>query len=286
MNFSKMSEKADFMKKFFIFIIISALFVTPVFSAVEKTSEDYLKSTKHPFKMTFIGESIVTSALKHALKKEAPGHYKIKFKGYSLATIKKGIFKYLDITGKNVTVNEIESPYFNLKTVTDYNWIDYNQSPIVFKSDMEFDYILHLSEKSINMALESEEYKKVLRKVNKRIFPFVTINEVRVKIHNDKMRTEIGYNFPLAPATKDRNLSITGRLEVRNNEIYPYDLALDNTSGSLPLQKVINLVNMLNPLNFTLGFIDDQKCKGKIEEVKILDDIVIINGKIYVKGEK
>ncbi len=274
------------MKRFLTFFIIFIVFIMPAFSAADKTSEDYLKGGIHPGNMSFFAEHVVKTALKHSLKKEIPGKYKVKFKGYTLSSIKKGIFKYLEITGKNVTVNEIEIPYFNLKTITDYNWIDYNQNPVVFKSDMKFDYIMHLSEQSINKALETEDYNKILRNINKKAFPIFTLTNVMVKIKNDKLYIIMSYNFPLAPKAKDRTFMVTGKLKVVNNEIMPYDVAFDSVYGNLPIKKVVNLVNLLNPLNFTVKLIDDKKGNCKIEEIKIVDDIVVINGKIYVEGEK
>lgn len=274
------------MKKFITFFVVFIFITSPVLAKADKTGEDYLKNSKHPFSMNFIGESIVKSGIKHALKKEAPGKYKVKFKGYTLSSIKKGIFKYLEITGEDVTVNNIEIPYFNLKTITDYNWVDYNQEPIAIKTDMELDSVIHLSDKSVNDALASEEYNKILRHINKKAYPIFTINGTKVKIKDNKFYIVIIYNFPLAPKAKDRTFVVSSKLKVSNNEIQPYDAAFNSVYGNLPLQKVTNLINMLNPLNFTVKLIDDKNCDAKIEQIEIIDDIIKINGKIYVKGEK
>lgn len=274
------------MKRFLAFFIAVFIFTSPCFSAGDKLSEDYLKNNKNPIKMSFVGENIVKSALKHALKKEAPGKYKVKFKGYTLSSLKKGIFKYLEVTGKNVNFDGVEIPYFNVKTLTDYNWVDYNQEPIVFKSDINLDCELHLNEKSINDTLETDEYEKVLCKINTKIFPMISISNVKVKINDNKMHVKIFYNFPLAPREKDKHIMISTGLKVVNNKICTYDVAFDKLYGSnLPLQKVTNLVNLLNPLNFVIKLIDGNQGEGKIEDIKIIDDIVIINGKIYIKGE-
>ncbi len=201
--------------------------------------------------------------------------------------MKQGIFKYLEITGKNVTTKkDIKIPYFNIKTVKDYNWVDYNSDPIVFKSDMEFDCITHLSEKTINDALADDEYKKVLNKVNNKAYPLFVINDVIVKIKNDKLYIIMSYNFPIAPKSKDRTFMVSSGLKVVNNEIKTKDVAFDNAYGNLPLNKVTNLVNMLNPLNFTAKLIGDKNSDVKINNIEIKDDIVIIGGKIFVKGDK
>ena len=274
------------MKKILVLFLSFFVFGLPVFSTTYKTSEDYLKGKKHPFAMNIVGENIVKPAIKKALKKEAPGKYKIKFKSYTLSSLKKGIFKYFEVTGRNIRIHEIRVPYFNARTVTDYNWIDYNQKPIIFKSDMEFDYVLHLSEDSINDALKTEEYQKILRKINKRVYPLFTLNSVLAKIKNNRIYIIMNYNFPLSPRETDRTFMVSSKLNVVNNEIVPRELSFDSAYGNLPFKKVANLINLLNPLNFTVKLIDDKKGNVKIGKIEILDDIVVINGKIYVKGEK
>ena len=273
------------MKKFLSFFILIFVLVLPVYSAVDKTSEDYLKNRKHLFSMNFVAETAVKSAIKKALKKEASGRYKVKFKSYTITSLKKGVFKYLEIQGRNVVLNGIELPYTNLKSVTDYNWIDYNQSPIVFKSDMTFAYTIHMSEKSVNNALETEEYKNILRRINKRAYPMFSLSNVKVKIESNKLRIIMSYNLPLAPRETDRTFVVTSGLKIVNNEILPRELAYDKTYGNIPLKKVYNLINLLNPLSFTMKLVENKKSDVKIDKISIEDDIIIINGKIYVKGE-
>lgn len=273
------------MKKLLTFFLISLFVMLPVFAATDRTAEEYLKNNKNPFAISFFAENIVTSSIKRSLKKEAPGRYKVKFKGYSLSSIKQGIFKYLEITGECVTFDDIEIPYFNIKTLTDYNWIDYNQSPMIFKADMKLDCVVNFSDKSINDALSKEDYQKILRKINKKVFPLFTISDVEVKLKDSKMYIIISYNFPLTPRDKDRTFMVSSGLNVVNNEIRTCDVAFDNAYGNLPLYKVVNLINLLNPLNFTTKLIDKKTGDCKIEKIKIVDDIVTINGKIYIKGE-
>ena len=274
------------MKKLLLLGIIFTVCAFPGISAFCADTQNNVPDTKPQFGIGFISENIVSSAIKNALKKEAPGKYKIKFKGYSLGSIKKGIFKYLEITGKNIKTKDTEIPYFNIKSISNYNWIDYNQNPIVFKSDMEYDYVVHFSEKSINDALKTEEYEKTIRKVNKKVFPLLTVNKVTVKISNEKVYLLIDYNFPLAPMTDDKTVIVSSRLKVVNKEICACGIALENSYGNIPLQKVTGLVNVLNPLKFVQKLLNSENAEATVEEIKITDDIVIINGKIYIKGEE
>ena len=116
------------MKKVFIFLI-SAFLILPVFANQDRMSEDYLKNNLHFSVMNPFAEYIAQKAIIKTIKKEVPGRYKVQFNGYTLSSIKKGIFKDLKIIGKNVTVEGIEIPYIKMQTETDYNWIDYTRDP-------------------------------------------------------------------------------------------------------------------------------------------------------------
>ena len=146
-------------------LIISILIINtmPVFAKTDRTSAEYLKNKKHFALMNPIAESTAQRILKKALKKEVgDGDYKVKFSAYTLSSLRKGIFKSIEIQGKDLEIEEIPVQYIKVKTLTDYNWIDITEKPVKIKSDMIFGYEMELTEKSINKALEKKDYQKVL----------------------------------------------------------------------------------------------------------------------------
>ncbi len=271
------------MKKILI-LIIALIFAIPVF-AVDKYSAEYLRNKKHIAVMNPFVEYIAQSQIKRALKKETGADFKVKFEGYSLSSLKAGIFKYLEITGKDVDVNGIYVPYLEFKTLTDYNRIDYSVDPVIVKSDMIFYYELYLSEKSINDALKSEEYQITIRDINKKAYPLFVLNDVRTKIKNDKVYIIMDYNFPIHPSRKNKTFMVSTNFHVINGIIRARDIGIDNAYGNLPVDKVTNLINLLDPLSFTLDVMNTKKCKCKIENVKLVDNIFQINGRMFVESK-
>lgn len=270
------------MKKFLILLIVVCMSCSAF--AVDKTSEEYLINRKHAAFMNPLVECIAQSQIKKALKKETGADFKVKFEGYTLSSMKAGVFKYLDITGKNVTIEGVEIPYLKFKTLSEYNRIDYTSDPVLVKSDMEFYYEMHLSEKSINDALKSKEYRKTIQKVNKKAYPLFMLTDVRAKIKNNRVYIIMDYNFPINPAGKNKTFMVSTNFNVINGIIKARDIGLDSAYGNLPLEKVTNLINLLDPLSFTLDLVNTRKCKGKIENVKIEDNIFKVNGRMFVKG--
>lgn len=277
------------MKKLLLLILITNLSFLPALAKTDKTSADYLKNKKHFAIMNPFVENVAQKVIKKALKKEiGDGSYKVKFEGYTLSSMKKGIFKNLEVTGKDLTIDEIPVPYLKIKTETDYNWVDFNEDPIKIKSDITALYELELTEKSINAALKQKDYQKTLDNLNKRAYPLFTMHEVRVKIRHNKIHIIMSYSLPLASNNKKKTFMVSSNFQVDNGKIKASNIGIDNAYGNLPIDKVANLVNLINPLSFALAQINDSDCRGQVENIKIDDNIIQINGRIFIvknKGE-
>lgn len=274
------------MKKILLLLLISSIFLPPVNAKTDKTGEDYLKNKKHLAIMNPIVENIAEKAIKRALKKEiGNGKYKVKFEGYTLGSMKKGIFKNLEITGKNIEVEEIPIHNLVLKSLTDYNWLDFKEDPIKIKSDITFSYDLELTEKSLNSALKQKDFQKTLEKVNRRAYPLFTLHDTRIRLRHNKVHIIMDFSLPLSSSNKKRSFMVSTDFKVENGKIRATNVGIDNAYGNLPLDKVTNLINLIDPLTFTLAQLNEQELKSQIENVKIEDNILKINGKIYVKGE-
>ncbi|MBQ4115540.1 hypothetical protein IJD34_09080, partial [bacterium] len=172
--------------KSLIVILICVLFVLPVYSRVDRTSEEYLKNKKHLTPITPVVENFAQTVVKSALKKETGRNFKVKFAAYTLSSMRKGIFKSMEVYGNDVVVKGLNLSYVHLKTLTDYNWIDYRQNPPVFKSDINCAYEIGISESALNTALDLPEYQEKLKKVNKKAYPLFAVNDVDVKVNDSK----------------------------------------------------------------------------------------------------
>ena len=272
------------MKRIFICLLMLIMCSNLAF-ANSSYSRENLQQKRHFSVMNPFAENIVEHVIKSSLNREAKGKYKVTFRGYTLSSMRQGIFKYLRIQGKDVVSRDIPLPYVFLETKTDYNYIDYTKSPMEFKSDMEFIYEVHFSEDSINKALEDKQYDKVLAKINNIAYPLFEIKGASVKIQNNQMYVLTEYNFPVAPSSKNKVFVATSDLTVIDGKIQAKNVRINSAYGNLSLRKVTNLLNLLNPLDYTLNFLSSNQAKANVENVKIVDNIIKINGKIFIKGE-
>ena len=274
------------MCKFVAAIFVFIMFLAPVSAKTDKYSESYLKDRMHISVANPLVEKVVKKAIVKSLKKELGGKYKVKFKGYTLASMKKGIFKHIEITGYNSKADGIEIPYLNLRTLSDYNWIDYNQNPVVAKSDITLEYIMHLNEDSINTAIHSEKYQKEIQKINQRIYPFFLVNDLDLKIKDDRVYITIDYVVPLSKRVRNKKFVVTSNFKVVGGKIKAYNIGLNKEFGHSQIEHITNLINLLDPLSFTLDFIEKDHCNGTVENVIIKDNIIEVMGKIFIKAQK
>ena len=272
------------MKKLLL-IIFCVLFISPVFAVTDKYSEDYLKSKKH-FSITkpFV-ETIAEKKIEKALKRSLGNTCDVVIRGYSVSSMKQGILKNIEFKGEDLIIEEIEIPYLSIVSLSDYNYIDYTQKPIAYKSDMTYAYKIKLSENSLNQALDKKDYQKTLRKVNALAYPLFALNNVDIKISNNKLHTIMSYNFPLFPTNKNKTFTVSSALKVENHKILADKVNFKGTYSNITPEKVTNLLNLLDPLTFTLSIMNTKKCNTVVENVKIVDNIIEIDGKIYIKGE-
>lgn len=282
-----MKKNFEYLKSFIIFGILTILALNnSVFAEnIDKYSKEYLQSKKHFSILRPVAENIVEKNIKQALKKETGSNFDVKFSGYSVSSMKEGIFKSLELTGKDFVSYDIPITYLHLKSLDDYNYIDYKQNPIVFKSDMTFSYDMLLSEDSVNKALEGKDYQNVIKNVNKIAYPLFVTKNVRTKILENHMYLIMTYNIPLIKSSKEKTFVMTTDFTVENGKIKAKNVHIDSSYGNIGLNKVANLINLLNPLDFTLKLIDTKKCNGIIENVNIIDNKIKIDGKIFIKGE-
>lgn len=273
------------MKKLFIILLTSLLITMPVFAKTDKTSIDYLKNKKHFAIANPIAENFVEKLINKALKENVGRFkYKTKFEIFTLSSLKKGIFKRAEVTAYDFTFDNIPVKYVNIKSLDDYIWIDIKSDPMKFKSDANLEYNIELTEESINAALDKKDYQKTLAKINNIAYPLFTMHDLNIRIKDDLFVFLMSYSLPMSSSNKVRTFATACNFIVENGKIKANKIRVDKSYSKMPLHKIANLLNLLDPLTFTLTELTDNKCKSKIESVKVEDNIIKINGKIFIEG--
>ena len=75
-----------------------------------------------------IAQQVAQSLIKRQLKKESGEKFKVKVSSYSMADLKAGRFKSLDISGENLDLDGVFVSYLDFKTLCDFNYIVFDKN--------------------------------------------------------------------------------------------------------------------------------------------------------------
>ena len=236
----------------------------------------------------FLSEKIGERIIKKSIKKNIiSGHIKTDVKSFSAKDLKAGRFKSVEIIGKNVNIQGVHVKYFNAKTLCDFNYITEDKNgDVIVKEDMPLVVSVVLTEDNINNTMNSSDYKRFIDNINNvgGNFNILNIESTNVKIKDNKMHYVMKYSIPFVRKTKEVRLA--SDLRVENGQIKLANTTLENNTFSLDVDKFSRILNYINPLDFSTKVLENKDAKFNIENIKIHDDEININGRITVLKDK
>ena len=236
----------------------------------------------------FLGEKIGESLTKKAIKKEIiSGKIKVNLDSYSVRDLKAGKFKSLEITGKNVNVQGVYISYFNTKTLCNFNYIVQDKNGnVTVKEDIPVAFKTEITEEDLNKTMNSSDYKRLLNDINSigGSFNIFQITSTSVKLKNGKMYYVMKYAMPFM--RKSQEAVISADLCVDNGKIVLANTNLVNNNLSLDVNKFSRILNYINPLDFSAKILENKDASFSIENVKISDKKITVDGRMTVLKDK
>lgn len=230
--------------------------------------------------MNFFAEKIGNAVIKHSIKKESQGIYKVNLQSYNLSALKKGIFKSLEIKGKDTVTDGIYISNMKLKTICNYNHIeiDNKYNVAIFQEPFAMGYAFQFTEDDLNKTMKSGAYKEMIRKVNSigNANKLFNISSTSAKIQNSKLYYTIVANIPLLKLKQ--SITVETDMKARSGQIVLNDTRLVTDTFSIDMSKLDKILNYLNPLEFAMNVFDDEYAKAKIEEITIKDNTINLSG--------
>lgn len=275
------------MKK--IILLLGILFVT---STVAQAACDY--SCVEPYDLnnkfrTFWGavsgvNSVVENAAesiiaKEVLKVASAEKLTVDLNSRSARDLKNGIFKGFELDAKNALVNDIHMAGLNLKTLCDFNYIKPNGNDYVVVEDMPMSFDLVLDQDSINKSMTHPRYTKLISDFNKigASYGFgFRINSTKVAIKANKFYYIVGLTIP--HVKREQKVVFESNIRVKNSKIELKDTRLVSGNLKLDVKKIDFLSSFLNPLEYSVKFLDKQNAKISVKSLEVLENVVYVNG--------
>ena len=231
-----------------------------------------------------IGNKLIQNALKQNVKS---GTIRTNLQSFSTRDLKAGKFKSIEITGKDVNIEDVYVTYFHVKTLCDYNYIAFDKKGnITIKEDIPLAIEVNFSAEDLNKTMESGDYKRIIDDINS-LFDGVNlfhIDSTSAKIKHNKFYYIVKYYIPMVKGTKTvvfvSDLSANdGKIEFENTKIL-------GETKSINVKYFSKIINYVNPLDFSLEIQENKNAKINIKNVKIVDDKIIADGIIIIPKDK
>ena len=235
-----------------------------------------------------LGTKIAEHILKSQVTKNAEGDFSVNVDSFSVADLKGGRFKSMEIHGKNVVADGVYFSTMDIQTLCDFNYIVYDKknSTAVFKEDFPLSFGVTLSESDLNNTMKAARYDKMIEKVNSfgKALSLFEIESTKTRIKDNRFVYVFNVNIPILNIGSGSKYSIAliSDLHVENGKIQMENPQLMNPYLKADLSKLTKVFNYLNPLEYSLNVMENKNADLSVQNVHIVNDKINITGIINV----
>lgn len=232
----------------------------------------------------FISQKIAQSIIKKEIKKSAKTDIDVKIKSFSVADLKAGRFKSMEISGEDLNFGDVYLSSLEAKTLCDFNYVvpDEKNNTVTFKEALPMAFKAKMSADNINTMIKATDYQKKINELNNLggAFNLFKVSSTNVAIKDNKFLYTMKIGIPLIKGTQDVTLS--SDLTVKDSKIALTDTKLINNNFSLDVTKLMYILKYLNPLDYSFNIIDNKSAQIQIQNVSIKDNQVVMEGTVTV----
>lgn len=235
--------------------------------------------------MTFLSQSIANSIIRNELKKATGSKgLKAKMKSFSANDLAAGRFKSLKIYGKNLDFNGVYVSKFNADTICDFNYVKASKKSVLFKENFAMNYSLSITDDDLKKTVLSKDYLSFLHSLNIKIggLNLLELNNVDVKFKDDKFHFILEMSNSMFSYKLPLNLHVSSKMKVVNGQIKVTEVALEDKNQKINLSQITNMLNLINPLNFTVDIMGNKKTKMAVKNIDIKGDTLIVDGTLFI----
>ncbi len=232
----------------------------------------------------FLAEKIAENVIKNSIKKNInSGDVDVKIDSFSTRDLKAGRFKSFELTAKNVNTDGVYISYFNAVTLCDFNYIANNGSnKYIVKENIPMAFKTEITEEDLNNTMNSPDYKRLINDFNTigGVCNLFRITSTSVKLQNGKMYYIVKYALPFMRQSK--KVVISADVNVENGRVVLDNAVYEGRNSTADIDAFSELLNYINPLDFSAKILENKDAKFSVKNVKITDGKISIDGLITV----
>lgn len=231
--------------------------------------------------LNFTRSKISEAAIEKAINKSVKGNkLNVTLDSYSAKDLANGIFKSIQVSGKNVSIDGIYFSSLEIKSLCDFNYIEYDKKGnLAFKEDFPMSFSVQMSNDDINNTMQSEKYKKIISDINVLGISGIKVSSTTASVRGNKFYYAFNISIPFM---KERKVELTADLKVKEGKIDFQNTRLVSNSFKLDLKKLDFLLDYLNPLDFSVHVFENKDAKVYIKNIAIKNNIIHSDGVIII----
>lgn len=278
---------------------ISALLFTLIISASMSFADDLTQFCAQPYDMSmkgtrfvtavtgmnFLSRSIANSIVKSELKKSTGAKgFKVKMNSFSAKDLMSGRFKGLDISGDNLDFDGVYVSQFSANTLCDFNYVKATRKDIKFKENFIMKYNMTISDVDLRKTLLSKNYLTFLNSLNIKCGPLnlMELKDVDVKLKSDKFYFMLKMNNQIFGRNVPVTLNLSSKMRIEDGQFKASEVTLENFNQKVSLTQLTNVLNLINPLNFTVDVLNNKNTKLALNNFDIKGNKIFLDGTVFI----
>lgn len=235
--------------------------------------------------MNFLSRAIANSVVKSELKKSTGAKgFKVKMNSFSAKDLAAGRFRGLNISGDNLDFDGVYVTQFNANTVCDFNYVKATTKDIKFKENFIMKYNMTISDVDLRKTLLSKNYLTFLNSLNIKVGPMnlMELKDVDVKLKADKFYFILKMNNQIFGRNVPVTLNMSSKMKIENGQFKVSEVTFENFNQKISLTQLTNVLNLINPLNFTVDVLNNKNTKLALNNFDIKGNKIMLDGTVFV----
>lgn len=235
--------------------------------------------------MNFLSRAIANSVVKSELKKSTGAKgFKVKMNSFSAKDLAAGRFRGLDISGDNLDFDGVYVTQFNANTVCDFNYVKATTKDIKFRENFIMKYNMTISDVDLRKTLLSKNYLTFLNSLNIKVGPMnlMELKDVDVKLKADKFYFILKMNNQIFGRNVPVTLNMSSKMKIENGQFKVSEVTFENFNQKISLTQLTNVLNLINPLNFTVDVLNNKNTKLALNNFDIKGNKIMLDGTVFV----
>ncbi len=228
---------------------------------------------------SIVENSVESAITKEVLKIASADDMKFDLDSRSPGDLRNGIFKGLSLSAKNLLVNDIHLLSLDLKSLCEFNYVKKVGNDLVFVEDFPMSFALSTDQDSLNKSLEHPRYKQIVADFNRISNSYglgFRVSSTKVAIKANKFYFIVGVNLP--GVKREQKVVFESNLDVKNGKIDLSQTKLVSGNLRFEAKRIDFIMNYLNPLEYSVKFLDSQNAKINVKNVSIKENVLYADG--------